>query len=249
MPAKPSNSKPFTNPDLTLRPRRRSTRRGRRTGSWWCFTGATSQSCYRAGPACRCLKMDLGKQLMMRPFEVITNLFDMHTNECWPSRSTAGSKQETASSCNQTVYLNAHTATVSLKLPSDGFGVITPVCALSPTTGRGSASALSGRPQSTVTVHMLAASQPMSEMLVPAVWPSLRFSAHRPRFRKWKADAGSWRQVGDLTRGEVAALRWPRGDGIALVEDVVSFLQPYSDRIILDAKTRDVVREDPRPQR
>ena len=50
------------------------------------------------------------------------------------------------------------------------------------------------------------------------------------------------RQVGELTGREVAALRWPRGDGVPLVEDVVAFLQPYSDRIILDAKTHDVVR-------
>ena len=58
-----------------------------------------------------------------------------------------------------------------------------------------------------------------------------------------EADYTASQQVGELTRGEVAALRWARSEGVALVEDVVSFLQPYSDRIILDAKTRDVVRE------
>ena len=37
-----------------LLPRRRSTRHGQRTGSWWCSTGASSRSCCRTGRACRC---------------------------------------------------------------------------------------------------------------------------------------------------------------------------------------------------
>ena len=51
----------------------------------------------------------------------------------------------------------------------------------------------------------------------------------------------SMRQVGELTLRDVASLRWPQGDGVPLVEDAVAFLQPYCDRVILDAKTHDVV--------
>ena len=49
-------------------------------------------------------------------------------------------------------------------------------------------------------------------------------------------------QVGELDMRDVVALRWPSGEGVPLVEDVVAFLLPYCDRIILDAKTLDVVR-------
>ncbi len=110
--------------------------------------------------------------------------------------------------------------------------------ALSEADKQGAAASASGFPQ-----HgpMLA----VSESLAPVLGCHLAAVGcrHPNPLVKQTAEAGSWRQVGDLMRAEVAALRWPRGgDGVALVEDVVAFLQPYSDRIILDAKTRDVVR-------
>ena len=67
-------------------------------------------------------------------------------------------------------------------------------------------------------------------------------AAQKARISSAADGAAQW-QVGELTRREVAELRRPRvGDGVERVEDVVAFLQPYSDRIILDAKTHDVVR-------
>lgn len=36
--------------------------------------------------------------------------------------------------------------------------------------------------------------------------------------------------------------RWPSGEGVPLVEDVVSLMQPFVDQITIDVKTYDVVR-------
>ena len=38
-------------------------------------------------------------------------------------------------------------------------------------------------------------------------------------------------------------IRWPSGDGVPMVEDVVAAMQPYADQITIDFKTYLVVRE------
>ncbi len=68
-------------------------------------------------------------------------------------------------------------------------------------------------------------------------------TTRRTHFNPGLTLALSLAEVGELDMRDVAALRWPHGEGVPLVEDVVAFLQPYCDRIVLDAKTLEVVRK------
>ena len=45
-----------------------------------------------------------------------------------------------------------------------------------------------------------------------------------------------WRQVGQMTAGELRRKRWPSGEGLVPVQDAVKLLLPFTARLILDLK-------------